>query len=120
MGALIATFDRAIMELTTFISFGVGYTLFSLLLMALYQVMRVLQAQELQSLAVFIMGVVFTLGGIFGAIVTGFGDFIHYMNRDIPDWIYSVEGYVIGMVSFAFIFQMCSMRYTPTIITEVK
>jgi hypothetical protein len=63
---------------------------------------------------------IFTLGGIFGALVTGFGDFIHYMNRDIPDWIYSAEGYLILMVSFAFTMQMCSTRFTPTIVTDVK
>jgi len=63
---------------------------------------------------------IFTVGGTFGAIVTGFGDFIHYMNRDVSDWIYSVEGYIIVMVSMGFLMQMCSTRYTPTTIAEVK
>lgn len=110
------------MQLTTFLSFGLGFTLFTLLMMALYQVIRVIQVQELQSVAVFIIGMIFTIGGIFGAFVTGFGDFIHYMNRDIPDWIYSVEGYLIAMVSFAYLLQMCSTKYTPTStgMTEVK
>jgi hypothetical protein len=63
---------------------------------------------------------IFTVGGTFGAIVTGFGDFIYYMNRDVSDWIYSVEGYIIVMVSMGFIMQMCSTRFTPTTIAEVK
>lgn len=108
------------MQLTTFISFGLGYCLFTLLIMALYQVVRLIQVQELQNVGLFIVGMIFTIGGIFGALVTGFGDFIHYMNRDVPDWIYSVEGYLILMVSFAFIMQICSTRFTPTIVTDVK
>ena len=108
------------MQLTTFISFGLGYCLFTLLIIALYQVVRLIQVQELQNVGLFIVGMIFTIGGIFGALVTGFGDFIHYMNRDVPDWIYSVEGYLILMVSFAFIMQICSTRFTPTIVTDVK
>ncbi len=63
-------------------------------------------------MAIFIVGAAFTVGGSMAATVTGFGDFIHYMNRDIPDWIYSVEGYIILMVSFGYIMQMISTKYT--------
>jgi len=58
------------------------------------------------------MGAAFTLGGSMATTVTGFGDFVHYMNRDVPDWIYSVEGYIILMVSFGYIMHMISTKYT--------
>ena len=58
------------------------------------------------------IGAAFALGGTIGATVTGFGDFIHYMNRDVPDWIYSAEGYIIAMASFGYVMQMISTKYT--------
>jgi hypothetical protein len=68
--------------------------------------------------AIFIVGACFTLGGSIGAVVTGFGDFIHYMNRDIPDWVYSAEGYIICMVCFGYIMQMFSTKYTTAEASE--
>jgi len=113
IGALIGTLNHSMHVLTTFISFGIGLTLFTMVTLALNQALRVIEYQNLNPVAIFILGACFTLGGSIGALVTGFGDFIHYMNRDIPDWVYSAEGYIIFMVVFGYIMQMVSTKYTP-------
>ena len=54
---------------------------------------------------------ILALGGAFSAIVTGFGDMVHYMNRDIDSWVYACEGFILGLVLSAYIFQMCATRF---------
>ena len=52
-----------------------------------------------------------SLGGCMGAIVTYFGDKVHYMNRDVTDWIYAVEGFIAALISTAWVLQMICTRY---------
>ena len=60
---------------------------------------------------IFIIGMILALGGAFSAIATGFGDMVHYMNRDIDSWVYACEGFILGLVLSAYIFQMCATRF---------
>ena len=34
------------------------------------------------------------IAGAMSAIAAGFGDYVHYMNRDVNYWVYAVEGYI--------------------------
>lgn len=43
------------------------------------------------------------VAGTFSGIVTGFGDFVHYMNRDVTDWIYASEGYIGAIMGASWI-----------------
>ena len=54
---------------------------------------------------------ILTFAGILGAIITGLGDFVHFMNRDINYYIYGAEGYIGLTITIGAIFQMCSSRF---------
>lgn len=72
--------------------------MFGLLLMALisqelYRLDRVKQNGTIP--------LAFTMFGIFGALITWYGDKTHYMNRDDPQWSYINIGASAGLVLFA-------------------
>lgn len=45
----------------------------------------------------------FTFASIIAAVMTKFGDIVHYMNRDITDWIYAVQGFIAAINGFSWI-----------------
>lgn len=58
-----------------------------------------------------LLSVSLSLGGAIGAVVTGFGDFVHYMNRDITTWIYASEGFIWLLMTIGFILQLIMVSY---------
>jgi hypothetical protein len=59
----------------------------------------------------FILGSMLFTGSTFAAIVTAFGDFVHYMNRDITTWIYASEGFIAFSMAMSYIMQLCGTRF---------
>ena len=53
-------------------------------------------------------------GGVLSAVLTGVGDKIHYMNRDINTWIYVAEGLVAAMITLAYTGNMLTVRWQKT------
>jgi hypothetical protein len=51
------------------------------------------------------------LGGAVGAVVTGLGDKVYYMNRDTRSWIYGSEGLVALLLGIAYLLLMCETRF---------
>lgn len=102
ISGMLATLHLGLYQLTTMFSFLLGLCLFTFVLQGLFQ---------LKTDSLYIHALAFTFAGVTGAIVTGFGDFVHYMNRDVKYYIYGVEGYIGVSVTIGGLLQMCSARY---------
>jgi hypothetical protein len=102
IGGMLATLHLGLYQLTTTFSFLLGLCLFTFLLQGLFQI---------KTDSLYIHALAFTFAGVTGAIVTGMGDFVHYMNRDINYFIFGVEGYIGVSVTIGGLLQMCSTRY---------
>ena len=102
IGGMLATLHLGLYQLTTMFSFFLGLCLFTFVLQGLFQI---------QTDSVYMNALAFTFAGVTGAIVTGLGDFVHYMNRDVKYFIYGVEGYIGVSVTIGGLLQMCSTRY---------
>jgi hypothetical protein len=84
-------------ELATFLAFGMGLGLFTLL----SESVRLTPKPSL----------LLSLGGALGAVVTGVGDKLYYMNRDTRDWLYAREGAVAFLLALAYLLLMCETRF---------
>jgi hypothetical protein len=51
------------------------------------------------------------IGSGFAGIMTGFGDYIHYMNRDVKDWIYACEGFIGVLIGVGWIIQIIATKF---------
>ena len=65
-----------------------------------------MEKQDLKQYVTKYLAMLMTLAGVFGTIFTPLGDYLHYMNRDITDWIYGCQGFIIGMVLFSGLFAL--------------
>lgn len=89
-----------------------GASIYSLLTIAFIHFLRMLEKNpKLREHGFLVLTLALTLGGAVGAIVTGFGDFVHYMNRDITTWIYACEGFIWLLMSIGFLLQLILVRY---------
>jgi hypothetical protein len=103
LSGMLATLHLGLYQMTTIFSFLLGLCLYTFLLQGLFQI------QTYPS--VYVIAVAFTFAGVLGAIVTGLGDYVHYMNRDVNYFIYGVEGYIGVSVTIGGLLQICSTRY---------
>lgn len=102
LSTIMGTFLIGNVGLTTFIAFGLGFSLSSQLILTL----TLSFTQGLKSAGMHLM-----CGGVLAAVLTGVGDKIHYMNRDINTWIYVAEGIVATMVVLAYTANMLTVRW---------
>lgn len=96
-GSNLGTFQYAIPELATFLAFGMGLGLFSLL----SESVRMSPKPTL----------LLSLGGALGAVATGVGDKLYFMNRDTRTWLYATEGAVAVLLALAYLLLMCETRF---------
>ncbi len=102
LAILIGTFHLGNKILTTFAAIGFGHTLYALLSINMYQLVN----NQTK-----IMPIALTLASASSTVVTGFGDYVHYMNRDVTAWIYSCEGFIGVLVFVASILQVFTVKF---------
>lgn len=105
LGGMLATLHLGLYQVTTVFSFLLGLCLYTFVLQGLFQI------QTTDPPSVYLLALAFTFAGVLGAVVTGLGDFVHYMNRDVNYFIYGVGGYIGVSVTIGGLLQMCSTRY---------
>jgi hypothetical protein len=102
---MLATLHLGLYQVTTVFSFLLGLCLYTFVLQGLFQI------QTTDPPSVYLLALAFTFAGVLGAVVTGLGDFVHYMNRDVNYFIYGVGCYIGVSVTMGGLLQMCSTRY---------
>lgn len=107
-----ATLRISIYQLTTMFAMTIGISIYSLFTLSMIHFLRVMEKNpKIKEHSFLILALALTLGGAFGALVTGFGDFVHYMNRDITYWIYACESFIWVMMVIGYFLQLCLVRY---------
>ena len=112
MGSLIGTLHLGYVQLTTFLALCVGFFLFTLLHMSVNQTFKLIACQaNVGRVRVYLVAVLLTVGGSASAVVTGVGDKVHYMNRDVTDWIYACQGFIAFLTAISYVLQMITTKF---------